>query len=274
MHALLFRQRIWTLLLLILFVPSVLAQQLVPPLKRPAATPKTIDIQDQTPTIKSMNIAVHAWPPLAGTGLQSMGMLPRLVSQALSTDGSIQIHYRFVHWSKALDMLAAKEVDAAVIWVSGDLRLDPFLMSKPIQVQRAALYFRKPNAVSDDINTLPPSRLAWNKDYVYEFDVFQKIEDKTLTPLPVKDEVAGLQAVANGDADIFIAPWTFARTAVEKLDARQQQKLGHVLLKNDFPPSYFLLNASVPSSDSLMKTFNQGLRRLQMDGRYDRILGN
>lgn len=269
----LFRQTSWALLLLAWFAPMALAQ-MEPPLKRPAPAPKTIDIQDQAPKIKVMNIAVHAWSPLAGADLQSMGPIPRLVSQALSTDGSIQIRYRFVHWSKALDMLAANEVDAAVIWVSGDLQLDPFLMSKPLQVQRAALYFRKPATYSDDIGTIAPARLAWQKDYVYEFDVFRKISDKTLKPIPVKDELTGLQAVADGQADVFIAPWAFARSALKQLDARQQQSLGYVLLKNDFPPAFFLLNASLPSSEAKMKQFNQGLRRLQMDGRYDKILGN
>lgn len=260
----------WILALTALLSGPVVAQ-FEPPITRPQAAARTIDIDDQRVKTSILTVAVHAWAPWAGPNLQSMGTLPHMVSEIMSSDNT-QVRFRFVHWGKALDMLSNQEADAAIVWVSADLRLDPFLMSNPLQEQRAALYFNKAKPYSADISTITMARLAWQKEYVYEFDVFRQIDKSAFKPVAIPDERAGLLAVADREADIFIAPWSVARDELKKLDATKRNALGYVLLKNNFPPAFFLVNKSAPDSEVRMKRFNQGLRRLQMDGRYQNIL--
>lgn len=261
------------LIALALSLPAM-AQQFAPPLKRPNTNaPKTVEIDDQTQKTKVMNVAVHTWEPWAGSNLTSMGLLPRLVSEILSQDGT-QTRFRFMHWSKALDMLANKEVDAAIIWISADLRLDPFVISDPLMRERAALYSLKGNTYSKSLEAIPKGRLAWRHDYVYEYDIYNKLESKAFTPVPVASEAEGLQAVLAKKADFFIAPYGPGRDAVAKLDATDKNAIAYVMLENNFPRAFFLMNAETDNAKKRIELFNTALRRMQQNGSYKKIFAD
>ena len=250
---------------------ALMAQAFQPPLKRPESNaPKTSRIDDNPNKKPSATIAVHPWQPWSGPNLQSMGKVPRLIAEVMSQDGT-QTRFRFAHWGRALDMLSNNEVDAAIVWLSADLRTDPFVVSEPLMTERAALYFNKAKPYGTDLDKITSGRMVWLKDYVYEYDVYNKLDKKVFTPFPVSNENDGFQALLNKKADFFVVPYTLARTIIAGMTPTEQQSLGYVMLNNNFPPAYFLINADVPDAEKRMTLFNKAVRRLRQDGRYDKI---
>jgi ABC-type amino acid transport substrate-binding protein len=250
---------------------TLMAQAFQPPLKHPekhdAKTSKIDNNPNKTP---SATIAVHPWQPWSGPNLQSMGKVPHLIAEVMSQDGT-QTRFRFAHWGRALDMLSNNEVDAAIVWLSADLRTDPFVVSDPLMTERAALYFNKTKPYGADLDKISSGRMVWLKDYVYEYDVYNKLDKKTFTPFPVTNEQDGFEALLNKKADFFVVPYTLARTIVANMSPAEQQSLGYVMLNNNFPPAYFLINANVPDAEKRMTLFNKAVRRMRQDGRYDKI---
>lgn len=227
--------------LMLCFSTSVMAQAFEPPLKRPVTNaPKTVQVNDQVKKDNTMTIAIHAWAPWSGANLQSMGPLPHLVSEILAKDG-MQPRYRFVHWGRALDTLSNNEVDAAIVWISADLRTDPFVVSDPILRERAALYFPANKSYNSSLDTITKARMAWNETFVYEYDVYNKLESHAFTPFPVKSEVEALRSVISKQTDFAVIPYSMGRMALAKLNPTEQKGLKYVMLENSFPAAYFLI---------------------------------
>lgn len=262
---------ILAILLLALLPVWANAQQLVPPLKRqekPAA--KSVEVTAPEMTRQKLEIAVYAWPPFASPDLPHFGLAPHVVNEAMRAEDT-QIHYQFMHWSKALDKLYANEIDGAIIWASPDMNLDAFSVSMPLLVNRATLFYRKGKPYNAELKTLGNVRMAWIKDYVYDGDTYEQLVKHQLTPVPAHNEMEALRALINNQADVFLAPFSVGRDALEKLPESDRKSLEYAPQKMPFPATYLLINAERPDGEELMKKFNTELIRMQQDGRYDRI---
>lgn len=214
-----------------------------------------------------MTIAVHSWPPYSGRNLQYFGTAPHVVSEVLA-DQPIQVRFVFAGWAEALDQLANREVDGAIVWVSPDMKLDPFVGSDPLLKHRAVLYYRKDSPHPGELRNLPPLRMVWQPSYVYDYYTYNRLADKTLTPVPVSNETDGFTQLLNGQADVFLLPYLASRPAVKTLSPSQQEKLAYQIQEVPFPSTHLLLNRQQPDAEPFLRAFNNGLKRLQQDGRY------
>lgn len=267
--------RSWLALVLLAWCGPLLAQNqlddLQPPLKRPEAA-RTVDIakpNKDRPAI--ITIGVHPLAPWAGADLPGMGILPRLATESLGKEG-VQVRYRIMHWSKALEKVQDGEIDAALMWVSADMALDEFVGSDPLVIPRAALYYRVDKPYKQELSALKGLRLAVNKDYVYDKVTYQLLSKKAFTPVVVKDEVDGLNAVLEQRADIFLVPYESSRIAWKKIPAADLKQLGYKMQQQNFPAAHLLMKADRPDAFELLEHFDQQIRRMQQDGRYNRIV--
>ncbi|HQQ63153.1 MAG TPA: transporter substrate-binding domain-containing protein [Pseudomonadales bacterium] len=258
------------LLLLAILPVWATAQQLEPPLKRGKPAIKTVEATAKEAVRPKLEIAVYAWPPFASPDLPHFGIAPHLASEALRVDDT-QIHYQFMHWSKALDKLYADEIDGAIIWASPDMNLDAFTASRPLLLNTSALFYRKDTPFNAEISTLGNVRMAWIKEYVYEGNTYQKLIKHQLTPVAAKNEIDALRMVIKKQSDVFLAPYSLGRDAMDKLTDSERNSLQYTTQKTPFPATFFLINAERPDGSELMKKFNTELTRMQQDGRYDRI---
>jgi ABC-type amino acid transport substrate-binding protein len=232
--------------------------------------PTVTATQAETVKIRTLEIAVHPWAPWAGAELTSLGIAPRLTSEILTQEGT-QLHYNFMHWSKALEKLSDKKVDAAIIWVSNDMALDQFLVSEPLVQPRAALYYRNDKPFKAELHQLKNIRMAWQKDYVYNNKTYKQLTNHVITGIPVKDEAGGLNAVLTQKADVFLAPFDSSKHAWKKLPDTDIKRLGYKLQEEYFPALCLVINADQSDSKAFMQKFNKDMKRLHQDGRYARI---
>ncbi len=258
-------------LLLLLMPLWVMAQSLPlePPLKRNKPA-KSVTIDESTKDKPRLEIAVHNWAPYAGANLSYLGIAPRLVNEVIGRDGT-QTHLRFMHWSKALDMLANQEVDAAIIWVSDDLRMDDFVASTPLLKLQAILYSRADKPLQGGLPLQKNLRLAWVPEYVYDSRTYTALSKHLVTAVPARNEREAMQLLLDKKADAFLTPYSTGRNTLMALTASQQKQLVASMQTIPFPSAYLLVNKQRADASTFMKNFNQGLRRLQQDGRYERI---
>jgi polar amino acid transport system substrate-binding protein len=246
------------------------AQQLEPPLKRTPKATKTVEITEPDTEKRKLEIAVYAWPPFASPHVPHFGIAPHIVSEALRIDDG-RIHYQFMHWSKALDKLYAKEIDGAIIWASPDMNLDAFIASQPLLINRSALFYRKDKPFNAELSTLGNVRMAWIKEYVYEGTTYQKLVKHQITAVPANNETDALKMLNKKEADVFLTPYFIGRDALEKLPQADRDNIAYTPQKTQFPATFFLINAERPDGEEFMKKLDTELIRMHQDGRYDRI---
>lgn len=221
---------------------------------------------------KRFVIAAHEWPPFASRETRYFGVLPRIVTQVLETQG-IHIEFRFMPWPDALDGLITEEFDGALIWVSEDLKRDSFLMSDSILSYRSGLYYRKNFPKPQSADDLLGYRIGLNPYYVYDATSYQLMKSRSMTPIKGSNDRQHFDHLLSGEIDFYLSPLVtsvpFLRT---HYSPAQQQELAYTTTLLQFPPTHLLVNRQRAGSAEFIEAFNQGLKRLKNDGTLDRYL--
>lgn len=230
------------------------------------------DIPQPTRANKRFVIAAHEWPPFASREARYFGVLPRIVTQILESQG-INVEFRFMPWPDALDGVITEEFDAALIWVMDDLNQEPFVVSVPILEYRSALYYRKELPKPRHPDDLLGFRIGLNPYYVYDEPSYRIMKSRSMTPVKGDTDRIHFDMLLNGDIDFYLSPiLTSAPLLRNNYPLEQQQQLAYTTELFKFPPSHLLVNRQREGSRQFLQEFNNGLKRLKNDGTLDRYL--
>ena len=221
---------------------------------------------------QSFIIAAHEWAPFASRSSKYFGLSPRITSEILHTTG-IDVKYRFMHWSDALDGVLTEEFDGAIVWVMQDLKHEAFAISDPIVHLRSALYHRAnfpaPKSPSDVLGY----RMGINTHYVYDAPSYHMLTSGKLTAVDGQTDLQNFQMLLNGDVDFFLTPTLTSGPLLRNNFSReQQQQLSYTSSVLKFPSIYLVVNRHREGSKDFIEQFNASLKRMKNNGTIDRYI--
>lgn len=224
----------------------------------------------QAEVVKTFTIAAHEWPPFASRESRYFGITPRIVSDILQNQG-IEVQYRFMPWSDALDGVISKEFDGAIVWVTEDLNREFFLISDPILEHRTALYYRKNTPAPTTVDDLTGYRLGINKHYIYDLASYRLIKKHALTTVEANTDAEQLRNLLEGKIDFYASPiLTESPLLLNSLGTDEQNALTYSINLFKFPSPHLVVHRHREGSAEFMNKFNQRLKRMKSEGTVER----
>lgn len=223
-------------------------------------------------TAKHFVLASHEWAPFASRQTRFFGIIPRITSELLHSQG-IEVKYRFMHWSDTLDGIISEEFDGALVWVMDDLRHESFLISDPIMKYRSALYYRRDFPKPTTSNDLLGFRMGINSHYVYDRNSYHLLKKGLVKPIQASNDVEHFQNLIDGKIDFYLSPLVTSKPLLESnFPPAQYKTLAYSSSVFKFPATHLIINRHREGSLEFMQNFNAGLQRLQRNGTIDRYI--
>ncbi len=224
---------------------------------------------DQTRT-KAFTIAVYEWPPFSSRDAQYFGIAPRVISDILHNQG-IEVKYRFMPWSDALDGIITEEFDGAMIWLTEDIHHESFLVSDAILEHRTALYYRKNFPEPKTADDLMGYRMGVNSHYIYDLNSYRMLKNRFIESINEDSDLVQFHNLIEGKIDFYLTPmFTSAPLLRSNFTKEEQNTLTYSTNLFKFPSPYLIVNRHRDGSAEFMAEFNRRLDRMKNDGVIER----
>jgi len=219
---------------------------------------------------KTFLVAAHEWPPFSSRDAKYFGIAPRVIADILQSQG-IEVKFRFMPWSDALNGIITEEYDGALVWVTEDLHHEAFLMSDTILEHRTALYYRKNMPEPKIADDLMGYRMGINSHYVYDRSSYRLLKDKSMESILSDDDATQFRNLLDGKTDFYLTPALTSTPFLRNNFSKEEQ---NALTYNSnlfkFPPAQLIVNRHREGSADFIAEFNLRLNRMKNDGTIER----
>ncbi|GGY46745.1 ABC transporter substrate-binding protein [Bacterioplanes sanyensis] len=215
----------------------------------------------------SVSIAVGSWPPFLSTTQQHQGHIAHLIHGVFASQGyKVELH--FMPWARAYREAAAGHHDATAIWMDEEERHLDFHYSAPVMDETFVLFHRRQTPVQwQQFSDLADLSLGGGIAYSYGPAFDQAIEQGVLTLQRVSTTEQNLKRLDAGYIDAFPE-----EISVGYFNLRQLSDLKHSITHHPKPisknQSFVLFPRTQERSKVLLRHFNNGLKQLRENGRY------
>lgn len=225
-------------------------------------TPNTSNEKD------SINLAFIHYPPYYGNTLRNNGPVMEIISEAYKQEG-VTVNAEQMPWSRALKWSKQGKYDAlCCAWFRED-RLEHFHFSGALPANELVLFKLKERDISyKHFADLKPYQIGLVRDYAVPKGI---IENGLFTQIANSDE-QNLKKLLAGRIDLALmdrAQGVFISQLNLPLDSHRFEALLPAL---NTEVQYLVFPKILEQSDERLNTFNRGLAKLKLNGRYDQIL--
>jgi len=223
---------------------------------------------------KVFMVAAYEWPPFSSRDAKYFGIAPRIVSEILQSQG-IEVKYRFMPWTEALDGIITEEFDGVIVWVTEDIHHESFLISDPILEHRTALYYRKNLPDPKTADDLMGYRMGVNTHYVYDLASYRLLKDKFITPVDGDSDLVQFHNLLEGKIDFYLTPLlTSTPLLISNFTPEEQKSLTYSTNLFKFPSPHLIVNRHREGSAEFMAEFNKRLDHMKNNGVVDRYIND
>lgn len=224
------------------------------------------------PTV--LRLANGEWPPYTGEHLPGHGCDSQVVSEVFAKAG-IEVHYTFLPWARGMLLSKDGALDGAIEWAdTPEHRASHFISAQPLSAQRWVFFHRRDAAIPwQHLEDLQHQRIGLTIGYAYS-DVFKPLQAKHPAMFSeAASDLLNFKKLLHGRLDLvplersvgnYLLRTAFSPQEQAQIVA-QEQTVSH------FAP-HLLLSRSVQGNEQRMQLFDQGLKRLQADGRYRELM--
>lgn len=227
----------------------------------------------QTPD--AIRLTTGNWQPYTSEKAPDYGVASRIVTEAFALVG-IEVEYGFFPWKRAMKLAREGTWDGSIIWYDTDERRADFFYSDAIVWTTISFFHLKSFQFHwDGFEDLSDLRVGGTMEYSYgaEFNAAER-SGVFHTHRAVSDE-AGLTNLLKGRIDVF--PGELSVTYEQIHDTFSEEDAAQ-FIHHPRPvsraPLFLLLSKMVPESAQSRDLFNEGLRQLKANGRYDEIIAD
>ncbi|MCP4021596.1 MAG: amino acid ABC transporter substrate-binding protein [Desulfobacteraceae bacterium] len=213
------------------------------------------------------------WPPYQSKVLKHYGLASKIVTEAFAIMG-VRVKYRFFPWARSYKMAKIGKWDGTLMWSPSAERKIHFHYSDTLVSGEKVFFYHKDRPFNwNTIADLKGLQIGATLEYNYG-DAFHKAE---------KNNEIIIQWVAK---DKF----NFAKLLVGRINVFPNNlDAGYYILKKNFSPDKFemithhpkpvvkdtyhlLFSKKAENSKTMLALFNQGLKRLKAQGKFDQYV--
>lgn len=222
-------------------------------------------------------LANGEWAPYLGKNLPHGGSASHIVSAAFKEAG-VDVDYVWYGdaWNRAYNLaIKGKEVQGSLGWSYEAKREKDFYFSSDIIIpgnKEGFWYLKEKGFDWNDIKDLNGLKVGGVVGYSYGGKIDRAEKDGLIKLQLISDESTNFKKLLANRIDIFIAGEDTGKDMLKKnFTPEQAAKLAFHPKPLRIAGYHVILSKAVPGNDTLMKKFDEGLKKLKADGRYDQI---
>lgn len=217
---------------------------------------------------ETVHLANGEWAPYMSQTLKNAGVMSRIVEEAFARQG-IQVEYSFSPWKRAFEDAKNGRADGTLIWGRTEERAGMFLFSDPVIELKTMLFYAKDKGFDwSDTASLSDKRLGGVIGYSYGVDAEERAGLIKIERIAVPE--ANYVKLLQGRIDAVLEDLDVGLDSIAKLG---------LVDKITYHPKpmleslyFLLLNRKNPANPAYLEAFNKGLKAMQEDGSYRRML--
>lgn len=235
------------------------------------ATPVT-GAQVDSPEV--IRLANGEWSPYTGENLPDYGCDSQVVSEALALEG-MRAQYSFLPWARGLLLSQNGVLDGAIEWAeTPSIRQHHFVSKTPLSQQQWVFFQRADKALRwQQLDELRGVTIGVTIGYSYSgaLATLQRLRPAMFAE--ATSDLINFKKLLSGRIDLFPLEKQVGRNLIQRSLSSDEQRQITVAAQPlaDFAP-HLLLSRAVVGNEERLQRFEQGLARLQANGRYQEIM--
>jgi polar amino acid transport system substrate-binding protein len=222
----------------------------------------------QCANAEEISFALLEWPPHTTQKMEGYGVASELVT-AVTKEMGLEPKYGFFPLKRVLHYVKEGKYWAAFPGSYTKKRAETFFYSDPIfpQVDRFFYYKKKPDIDFDTLENLKSLTIGGTKGFWY-VDGFKKAGLKTYY---VAEDFLALKMLVGGRIDLVAVNDTVGWQLIKKHFPNQVDNFGVLKKPLRVKENFLLASKKYPDSKTVLKRFNEALKRVKENGTYHRI---
>ena len=217
---------------------------------------------------QEITLANGEWAPYMSKNLKQAGYMSHIVTEAFAEEG-ITVKYVFLPWKRGYEDAKDGKFAGSLIWGYNDDRAKDFLYTDPVAELGTSLFHQK----GKNIDWSKPEDLAKYKiggvvGYAYGIEELEK--QGVVKVDRIGKDVGNYKKLAAGRLDIVLEDTEVGHSTLAKLGMTDKITAHPKTLKNR--KYSVIISKKTPNGQALVDAFNNGLKKLIADGRYQKYL--
>lgn len=216
---------------------------------------------------ESVALAVGEYAPFVAEKLPAYGMTAAIVSAVFKTQG-IDVRYSFLPWKRGYEETKVGKYVGTFPYLKTSLREAEFLYSKPIYTDHFRLFVR--HGSESQVDWFGKSiciPLGYDSTQIQHFTDANKMR---LEHPPDISNCLKMLELSRIDA-VWVSELVAANTA-RVMFGKNAQVYPLEISLTDENKYYFIVSNTLPGAKEWIKRFDAGLKQIQSDGTYAKIL--
>ena len=218
-------------------------------------------------------LATGEFPPLESESLIHYGLVPRIVTEAFRSEG-VSVEFKFFPWKRAYEASRKGKVNGTFQWFQSSERVKDHYYSAPILEEIVVWFHLKSHPF--DWNTLADMKdveIGAIRGFTYNPEFYKAIDEKQIKVQFVTKHKQNFDKMLVNHIEVF----------PETID------VGLYEITKNYPPetvslftyhrkpfhtttNHLLLPRNREDSPRLLEKFNQGLKKLKENGKFEQYL--
>jgi len=221
--------------------------------------------------VKTFSLVTVDFPPYYGRNLPNKGWVSEVVTEALKSQG-YEAEIKFMPWTDAVESTKEGDYDALLGAYRTRKRTKLYYFTAPIGQVRTGLFKRTDKKISfSELTELKNYKIGVVEGYATS----KKFDSADfLKKIPVSNLNTGLKQVYNGILDLMADSRAVGKYHIKSLETEapgigaQIEFIQPVLAMNKI---YVAISKKATKAQKKLIHFNQGLRRIYLNGTFKRI---
>jgi polar amino acid transport system substrate-binding protein len=226
-------------------------------------------------TRDTIRVTNGEWPPFLSEHAPHYGFASHIITEAFALVG-VEVEYGFFPWKRSYKLAMEGKWDGSAIWWENEERRTLFYFTDSVSSTREAFFHLKAKAFDwtryEDLREL---RIGGTNPYDYgkAFNDAESVGIINVERAP-NDETS-LKKLLKGRLDVFPGTVMVTYEQIRKTFSDEEAAL---LTHHPKPiaerPVYLIFSKKLPGNEHMRDRFNEGLRMLKENGRWDQIIAD
>jgi polar amino acid transport system substrate-binding protein len=221
---------------------------------------------------ETIRIASEDWPPFSSKDLKYYGIMNRIITEAFAI-GNVKVEYGFFSGPRVLHIVKIGDWDGTGGWTPTDERDKDHYFSDTLFDETIVFFHLKANPFDwktwDDLKGIEIGTV-YGSFYGKEFEKAEK--GGKLTIQKVHSDLLNFKKILHKRIEICPKNLETGLSLLHSEFKPEERKLiTYHPLPLDQGPLVLMLSKKVEKNKKMLILFNQGLRQLKKDGRYDQF---
>lgn len=220
-----------------------------------------------------LRVAYIEYKPFSSKSLPKFGLLNEIILEVFAIEG-IEVEFVLSSAAKANNSIKKGNIDGSSGWAPNKEREQYAAFTNPIYTSQVVLFSRRDNRISwSKLNANKRIEMGVTKNYYYGEQFNQALANKLFSVQVAVSDKINFKKLIRNRIDAFPLSQVAGISMLENnLSRAQRSNIAYSTIPIAKDPMSLMVSKKHKDYQTIVKTFNRGLKKLKASGRYQEII--